>query len=319
MLKVKEKKLSENVIPFKSVLGLFFFYVLHDYLQERAFRNPRFHFGWVMTVLELGVFAILSASIGEGVAKKIPSRRHYFWFGALTLVLGISQGAGFASLSYVTFPVKVSFKSCKLIPTMLFGLLLTGRRYSMSDYFSAVCMCLSLVVLSLAEKSGHTGKSTLTGVLLLITSTFSDAIVPNIQERIMVKLKVRLPDMVFWTNSASCILVLVFTALSGELFLAIRLFLEEPFALGLLIVQAAFGYCGLRCYLHLVKTGGAALGVVCTTCRKLITLVLSFIAFKKPFTTLHLLGLILLGVGIVSVVSKKVRTKKRRRKKVQRV
>jgi len=282
-----------------------FFYVVHDYLQERAFRNPKFHYGWVMTVVELGVFALMSVGI-EGGASKVPTRRAYFWFGALTIVLGVSQGAGFASLRFVTFPVKVSFKSCKLIPTMIFGLFLTGRRYSPWDYFGAVCMCLSLVVLSLAEKSDDNKKSTLTGVLLLVTSTFSDAVVPNIQERLMVKLKVAMPTMVFWTNSASCVLVLAFTVISGELFSALALFFEEPFTLGLLVVQAAFGYMGLRCYLQIVKGGGAAMGVVCTTCRKLVTLVLSFLAFKKPFTFFHFVGLSLLAAGIASVVRTKL-------------
>ena len=38
-----------------SIGGVFVLYVLHDALQERAFRQPGFRFGWFMTLIEIVV------------------------------------------------------------------------------------------------------------------------------------------------------------------------------------------------------------------------------------------------------------------------
>ena len=38
-----------------SISGVFVLYVLHDALQERAFRQPGFRFGWFMTLIEIVV------------------------------------------------------------------------------------------------------------------------------------------------------------------------------------------------------------------------------------------------------------------------
>ena len=50
------------------VLGLFFFYVLHDALQERAFRTPGFEFGWFMTAVEIGTMFVCALAWEGGLA-----------------------------------------------------------------------------------------------------------------------------------------------------------------------------------------------------------------------------------------------------------
>jgi len=330
MLKVKEKKQRRsNAKPFAGpVVGLFVFYILHDYLQERSFSNPRFEFGWVMTFIELTVYSFSSVAIEGANYRDGPSREVLSWFIGLTLVLGVSQGSGSASLNFVTMPVKVAFKSCKLIPTMFFGFLLTGRWYSRVDYIAALFMCSSLIFLTIAEHSDHEKKAQLSGILLLMLSIFTDALSINFQEKIMVWMKVPTKDMLFWTNGASAVLLLFFTIINGELMAAEEdlripdsvverddasildgrrwLFLEEPSSLFWVILQALAGYLGLRCYLRIIKRAGAAMAVVATSFRKILTITLSFVAFKKAFTSVHFLAICLLVAGVTTKIARKV-------------
>ena len=52
----------------------------------------------------------------------------------------------------------------------------------------------------------------------------------------------------------------------------------------MLFLFSLTGYIGIQFVLHVVRTFGALLAVTVTTCRKAVTMVLSFIFFSKPFT-----------------------------------
>ena len=51
----------EELEVLRSVVGLFSCYLLHDALQERAFRRPGFVFGWAMTAMEMGTMSFFAA------------------------------------------------------------------------------------------------------------------------------------------------------------------------------------------------------------------------------------------------------------------
>lgn len=44
------------------------------------------------------------------------------------------------------------------------------------------------------------------------------------------------------------------------------------------------GFLGVQAVLVLIRTCGALVAVTVTTCRKAITIVISFLLFSKPFT-----------------------------------
>eukprot|EP00466_Bigelowiella_natans_P009658 jgi/Bigna1/81749/fgenesh1_pg.83_\ len=317
----------EQAVRLRIVLatfGLFMLYVLHDILQEKAFRTKNFKFGWLMTtiacaaiLLELGVFA-LCAKFFEGASFKArPPPRVLAYFFLLSVVLALSQGSGSASLQYVSFPLKVCFKSCKLIPTMLLGVLITGRRYSTLQYVSAALMCTSLILLVNAPNSNSSTNSIVKpslptppppsdelrrhpvtvpplqaleskklvtgaenfpdsavslpkvlsvpsrvkrgggarpkkqvtspsddrndaaaadkllyrGIFLLVVAIACDALVPNIQERVLSGMGVRAVDMIMWTNMLSGIATFLYTLKSGELVAAMGLFAVHPMVL----------------------------------------------------------------------------------------
>lgn len=249
-----------------SVFGLFVFYVLHDALQERAFRTPGFRFGWWMTLNELVVVTVLAFvfewSPPPGHVAHEKTRNYDLQvrrlITVLALALTLSQGAGSASLSLVTFPLKVAFKSCKLLPTMLFGVLLTGKRYGPFEYGAAMLLAIGLAGLSFADASAAKGDTTklhdlAVGCLLLSLAICSDALVPNLQEKLLRELRYPVGRMVVASNCASVIFALVYICLTGELMAAVHWSTRNPLPATMLIVQACTSYAGLRCYLKVVR------------------------------------------------------------------
>jgi len=319
--------------------GLFVCYIAHDSFQEKLFRVEGFKFGLFATAFEIAVMTALSAlfmaikslrSESSGVTPTAfdqkqkrepggaspPSRLTVIGlFVTLTVVLTISQGAGTAALQHVRMPVKVGFKCAKLIPTMLFGLCLTGRRYSLLEYGSAVILCSGLALMSLADYFDQsadvkTQAAMVRGVQLLLLAVFCDALVPNVQEKLLGQLRITMDAMVFWSNLAALAVLIVSIMASGELGRGLTFAAANPTVWSILATQAVAGYCGLCCYLGIVRSAGGVMGVVTTSARKGFTLCLSYLVFDKPFGPPHAAGMALLVLGLgLTVWSKQAKLK----------
>ena len=324
------------------VAGVFAFFVLHDALQvrsparktppslprqanlgsssqERAFRTPGYEFGWFMTMVEMAVVSACAAAFewqghsdeDAGKAKDAAATKYLL---GLAVLLTISQGTGSAALAFVNFPIKVAFKSSKLCPAMLFGVLVTGKRYNMAEVAAALLMCASLALISLADVQAPEEKPRKVGLgcALLACAVFSDALVPNIQEKVLKELHYPVGRMIVLSNTLCLLLVFAYTAATGELNAALAWCRANQGPASLLLLQACCSYAGLRCYLAVVRDLSGVAGVVLTSMRKVVTLVISFLAFEKPFYAAHARGfaLLALGVGLASYANARKQAQK---------
>jgi len=297
-----------------AIAGLFALYVAHDALQEQAFRTPGFRFGWFMTFVEIAVCSAFARLFEWGEPPKNLSEQDlatvYKCLAGLALALAASQGTGSAALNYVHFPVKVAFKSSKLVPAMVFGKCLVRKGFKLAEYAAALCMCAALAGLSLADYKASSRAEAANlplGCGLLSVAVFSDALIPNLQEKVLRELKYPVGRMIVASNAACALLVLAYCALAAELFPALAWCVANQRAAALLVLQALCSYCGLRCYLVVVREWSGVAGVVVTSARKVLTLVLSFALFEKPFTAGHgaAFGLLAAGVALATCAKAK--------------
>lgn len=290
------------------------FYVIHDASQEVLFRVPKFTFAWFATGCEVLVMMFM-AKFAEGgsfsrVFEKVKTGRRsdFYLIPLLAFVLAVSQGMGTCSLKHVPFPMKVAFKSSKLIPTMIFGMFITNRHFSSREYIAALFMCFSLAMFGFADGTVSNAfvpdQSLVRGSLLLTVAVFGDAIVPNIQEKLMQQLGCQVVDIVISCNTAVCAIIFVYTLITGELIQAIQFISSEGSRESFLPVYfwlfslSLSAYGGLRCYLKIIKRFGGVAGVVATSFRKIFTIALSYILFSKPFNLKHLTAVLFLCIGV---------------------
>jgi len=226
------------------------------------------------------------------------------YFAALSILLVLSQGFGTVAINYVSYPVKVLFKSIKLLPTMLLGRYVVGRTYSRRQYAGAVTLSIGLflmVVFDVKEAKAEVdlaGTGTAIGVLFLSIASISDALLPNVQEKVLCQLKIQRETMMVRSNAASLCIILVWMGVSGELEQALAFLADDP-ATGLyLLVQAVCGYLGVRCYLTLMREYGCRVAVLITLARKVVTILLSFLLFPKDVAYMFVSGIALAFAGI---------------------
>ncbi|KAL3805956.1 hypothetical protein ACHAW5_002492 [Stephanodiscus triporus] len=282
----------------RPVVGLFVFYVGHDALQEKMFRYDGYEYGFFMTLVEVSVMLLLSSILsanggggggkdeegkrggrGMGRMRMITSTTVWIRIGWVGVLLALSHGLGNASLNYSPYPLKVAFKSCKLVPTMALGACVTGRRHTSMQYAAALVMGIGLATLTAADVYSVESSTTVSssssrrrlllgmgyigpfvGPMMLGISTIFDSIIPNLQERLLQISKVKTSDMILVSNAIMCVVLLSYTSYSGELASAWGYCIAHPDVFAVLLVQGACAYLGLGCYLSIIRDHGGVVG-----------------------------------------------------------
>jgi len=230
--------------------------------------------------------------------------RTAYYYVAIATLLVVNNGMGTAALAMVSLPVKVIFKSSKLIPTMVIGILF-GRHYSWFQYVAAVLFCVGLVSFSLADARANNVMFKIKGVILLCCSVTADALIPNTQEFLINGLNQSKQKVAFHSNWMSGAMTLLFTLATGEFVAAIAYVTENPKALAVLLCTSVIGYTGIVSFLFLVQSFGAKNTVIVTSTRKVFTILVSILQYGKPFSSLHGLGLLSMTLGVILTIKYK--------------
>lgn len=290
---------------FICVAGVFIFYLIYGYLQELIFSMEGFKpYGWYLTLVQFAfysIFGLIELQLIQDKRRRIPGKT-YMIIAFLTVgTMGLSN----TSLGYLNYPTQVIFKCCKLIPVMLGGVFIQGKRYNLADVSAAVCMSLGLIWFTLAD-STIAPNFNLTGVMLISLALCADAVIGNVQEKAMKLHNASNSEMVLYSYSIGFVYILLGLSCTSGLGPAVAFCSKNPVrTYGYAFLFSLTGYFGISFVLALIKIFGALLAVTVTTGRKAMTIVLSFIFFAKPFTFQYVWSGLLVVLGIfLNVYSK---------------
>ena len=167
-----------------------------------------------ITLFQFGFCVLLPLTIstctGGDAIRSFPRTFKQIWiYIKLSAIVYGATACATMSLGYdgVTYVTKVVFKSAKLIPTMVVGVILdrranrVGKKYTAYEYASAVLLCIGAIgfCISPTDLKGDDNSQENTedaneddklgahwiGISLLATSVVCDALVPNIQQQLM--------------------------------------------------------------------------------------------------------------------------------------
>jgi len=296
-------------------LGLFVFFQACAWIEEQTFKGfDDFQYAWFMTAFELlcvSAFSLLERwKVGEEVfAHSVPLREHL----GIALAMAFARGLTNLSLEYISFPTQVVFKSMKLLPIMIGSVFYLSNKHSVSEWISVFLLALSAAIFSVGDKQ-VTPDFNVTGIVIVLLSLLGDAAHSNSQERVVKQLKAGHLETMFYSNFFSLILVLFICATVGQLEPALRYCNKNSTIYYLWFFRAFVIYFGVQCFLLLVKVAGNVMAQTLGAIRKITTILLSFLFFPKPFSTLYLYGLatflISCGLSIYVVLQKNRQTKK---------
>ncbi|XP_070195656.1 adenosine 3'-phospho 5'-phosphosulfate transporter 2-like isoform X2 [Littorina saxatilis] len=279
-------------------IATFAFYLVYGYMQELIFRLEGFKpFGWYLTLLQFAfysVFAFGEMQFKGDRLRKIPMRTYVLLAFLTVATMGLSN----TSVGYLNYPTQVIFKCCKLIPVLIGGILIQGKRFSLYDISACLFMSAGLILFTLADSSVQPNFN-LYGVTLISLALCADGVIGNVQEKAMKQHGARNTEVVLFSYGLGFIYILVGLALSGGILPAFTFCQQYPVeTYGYAAIFSLTGYLGVNIVLTLVKSFGALVAVTVTTCRKAVTIILSFLFFTKPFTYQYLWSGLIVVLGI---------------------
>ena len=225
------------------------------------------------------------------------------------------------SLHYVNYPTRILAKSSKVIPVMLVGMIIQGRYYTRLEYLSAVLLAAGITLFTMGD-AYDSPKFDIRGLVLISIGVFADAVTANFEEaRFFRQHHCTQAEVMFFASGLSAIWTfLTMIATSNELFDAIDHATEHFEVITWTVLFASLGYSSVVFVLLLIKRFGATNAEIVKSCRKVFSIIISFVAFGKSVGNLHLVGGFLfaasvaLGVQIKTMKSAAKREAKKNKK-----
>jgi len=281
-------------------MGVFAFFMSCSYVEEFIFLTvPGFEFGWYLTLIELSCFSFFALTERyikgtEGLfAHNAALSRHLIVAVAMTCSRGLTN----VSMQYLNYPTQVIFKSMKLITVMIGSVIILRKSYLTIDYIAACLLVSSAIFFSLGDVDVTPEYDTF-GIIVVVLSLFFDAIHSNTQEQVLKEYDATLSETMLFSNFFSACCTFVVLVAKGEMMPAIAFCGEQPHVYGLLVFRASVIYGGVLCFTTLIKHYGVVLATTVTTVRKILTIIVSFLAFPHAYSVNYLYGFIVFVAGL---------------------
>jgi len=246
----------------------------------------------------------------------------------LSILRAIDLGMTNLAMQYVNYPTKTLMKSTRVVFTMIFGVVITRKRYVMADYSIVMLMVVGLCMFLHADTQTSAVFAPM-GILMLIISLLCDGAISNLSEALMNQYSVGQDEFIFRLYSIATFFIFIAAAIKGDLHDGMA-YLTRPGTIkemedGLLldnttswsisgkvltmILFSTTGYLSSSCSAAITKTFGALAMSITSTARKATTIFLSFALFPSNECTVEHVGGILLF--ITSLIVKSLRASKR--------
>jgi UDP-galactose transporter B1 len=311
--------------------GICFSYWFYGYLQEKLITKSRLGATFMLVIQTItNIFVALAWQYIEKISTTTttttnktstttPKSLNHPLILLTSTCYVFAMAASNESLRYVSYPVAVLGKSCKIIPTMVMGFLIEQRHYSLQQWLSAVCISAGIALFHFSrinpnttndEKQQEQSATSTTehywkGMALLCISLCMDGFLgacqgilkrPDIQHD-----KQRPPTAVetmLYVNLYSLLFLFPMAYFSGQWTDGVQLLLRnEQLQISLSLLNSVvsigqiFIFLTITWYSSLVTT-------TITTTRKFFTILFSVIHFGHDFTVGQWTSVIMVFTGL---------------------
>ena len=287
-------------------VGVFVSFSLFAVMQEDVYEaqgengGERFSMTFFALVFERAVnalCALLAIFVFGGSGYKLPLKEIFHSGSSQMLAMAASNEA----LRYVSYPTQVLGKSCKMVPVMLGGLVLGGRKFSRFQYLSVAFVTFGVFLFNYGKASSSSGKSASVtenstyGLSLIFLSLVFDAITGGLQDKVKTSTKVLNPghrktakpsahESMLYTNLSGAIVALVFAILTGQITSGFAFCAKYPKVLKAIVSYSLASAVGQNFIYHTITSFDVLVLTTVTTTRKIFSTVYS--VFRNPNQTL---------------------------------
>merc|ERR1719198_97001 len=201
----------------------------------------------------------------------------------------------YEALKFVSFPVQMLGKSFKMMPVMVWGMLVSGKRYNLTDWMVALMVTggVTEFLMTGPIASHSTTENSSRGLLLLVAFLVLDGFTSTFQEKLFKEHATTKYNQMLYVNLGSCLISSWTLIVSGSLGNAVSFAFAHPAFMGDAGCLSAAAVGGQWFIYSQVKEFGALVFAATMNVRQVVSIIISYIMYTKPITSQQVLGLIL--------------------------
>ena len=295
--------LSRELELIVCCLGVFISFSYFAVMQEDVYvvqpNGERFSMTFFALVFERTVnalCALVAIFVFGGSGYKLPLK-DIFRSGSTQM---LAMAASNEALRYVSYPTQVLGKSCKMVPVMLGGLVLGGRKFSRFQYLSVAFVTFGVFLFNYGKpsssgKSASVRENSTYGLILIFLSLVFDAITGGLQDKVKVSTKILNPshrktakpsahESMLYTNLSGAIIAFAFAIVTGQIASGIEFCAKYPKVLKAIVSYSFASAVGQNFIYYTITSFDVLVLTTVTTTRKIFSTVYS--VFRNPNQTL---------------------------------
>ncbi|CAK9111770.1 Adenosine 3'-phospho 5'-phosphosulfate transporter 1 (PAPS transporter 1) (Solute carrier family 35 member B2) [Durusdinium trenchii] len=275
------------------IIGLIVYGVLQERIMSEPYDNEIFRtsvFLVFMNRVAAILFALLMVAIqGESYKASVPLWKYL----AVSLSNVAATWCQYEALKYVTFPVQMLGKSFKMMPVMVWGILISGQKYKATDWLIAAGVTGGVTAFLMTGdiKSKHSEGSSAYGLLLLCCFLACDGFTSTFQEKLFKEHKTSKYNQMLYVNGSSSLVSAATLLVSGGFFQAMGFIGRHPNFIFDASILSASAVTGQFFIYSLVKEFGALVLAATMNMRQVLSILTSYIKYSHPISFLQILSL----------------------------
>jgi adenosine 3'-phospho 5'-phosphosulfate transporter B2 len=279
--------------------GIIGMLVIYGLLQERIMSIP---YGDPPVLFQDSVFlvfcnravAVVFACFMVGLKGESYANAAPFWkYLAISFSNVYASTCQYEALKYVSFPVQMLGKSFKMMPVMVWGMLVSGKRFGLSDWLIAFAVTGGVVeFLMTGPISSHSDQGSSTyGLMLLAGFLALDGFTSTFQEKLFKEHTTSKYNQMLYINLGSCIISSFTLFASGRINDAVGFAMAHPAFVQDSMSLSAAAVAGQWFIYSQVKEFGAVVFAAPMNVRQVVSILISYAKYGHSITVLQIFGL----------------------------
>ncbi|XP_044742089.1 adenosine 3'-phospho 5'-phosphosulfate transporter 1 [Chrysoperla carnea] len=295
-------RIKDNLLLLLCALGLQVFYLSWGILQEKVMtqkyidesdQNKEYQFKDSQFLVFVNrILALIMSGWYIWLFKQPSYYMPFYKYIYCSFSNIMSSWCQYEALKFVSFPTQVLAKASKVIPVMIMGKIVSGKKFPNYEYYTAGIMSVGMLFFML-EAPNNNNKGTVTtfsGVTLLIMYIVLDSFTSNWQDALFKKYHMSSVQMMFGVNLFSCLFTAVSLFQQNEFISSLLFMYKFPsFTLDCLTLSVCSAAGQLLIFYTISKFGPVTFALIMTV-RQFLAVFLSCLIYKHNISYLGIIG-----------------------------
>lgn len=288
------------------VFGIMGSLMIYALLQERIMTKPyllpgateggeRFKTSLVLVLANRLAAAVVAGCVllYRGSFAELRNKAPLYKYMMISFSNVIATSCQYEALKWVTFPTQTLAKCAKMIPVMIWGTAMSGKKYSVVEYAVGVMVAIGCTIFltSGSINAKHAAASdSWWGLALMVGYLGFDGFTSTFQEKLFAGYNVTIYEQMMYVNGCSSVAAVLFLVSSGKLWESLTFVTRYPAVVTDMSVLSVSAVTGQFFITYTIKEFGALLYATIMTIRQFLSVLISNVVFAHHMSLLQWVG-----------------------------